>query len=138
MMPLVRFQNAPEESHDNPENCLQTRITYLLIEEEFSNARSKYDGSSFFVFEERVLDFDSVLKIWLFCWCWTVGVRVFGLTQKIPNVYAMKEYEVWNVAVFIVPLFHIRQSSLQASAYDIQRNDETILKKSRSFTLNNI
>jgi len=45
------------------------------------------DGSSFFVFEERVLDFDSVLKIRLFCWCWTVGVRVFGLTQKIPNLF---------------------------------------------------
>jgi hypothetical protein len=41
------------------------------------------DGSSFFVFEERVLDFDSVLKIRLFCWC----VCVFGLTQKIPNLF---------------------------------------------------
>jgi len=46
------------------------------------------------------------------------------------------KYGVLQVAVFIVP-FDIRQSSLQASAYDIQRNDVAILKKSTSCILNN-
>ena len=61
-----------------------------------------------------------------------IQFHVFGIQS---TQWSMK-YGVLQVAVFIVP-FDIRQSSLQASAYDIQRNDVAILKKSTSCILNN-